>query len=390
VTDCVAVINASPSDIKFALYAEGDEGELLFRGWVEELSAAPRLSVMDASGASVVTREWAPGEIGHREATNIILRTSLELLDGRKACGVGHRVTHGGTTYRAPVVIGPQVMRELARLSPLAPRHQPNNLVAIDAIAAAAPELPQVACFDTAFHCNQPEAAQLFALPEELTDEGIRRYGFHGLSYEYVTRRLMQVAPWLSGGRVIAAHLGNEASLCALKRGCSQATTTGFSAVEGLIMSTRCGSIDPGVLLYLMDQHGMDARAIEELLCKKSGLLGVSGISADMRELKEANERSAAMAIDLFVYRIVREIGSLAAALGGLDGIVFTGGIGENDDQLRRRVCEGCSWLGVEEIESGGSGERKISGAGAAVEVWVIPTDEERMVAQHTNELLFG
>jgi len=388
VTDCVAVINAGSSSIKFALYAEGADGDLLFRGQVEKLGTAPRLKVADAAGATLVTQEWAPGEIGHREATNVILRTSLELLDGRKAAGVGHRVVHGGTRHHAPSMITPEVMRELATLCPLAPLHQPHNLAAIDAIAVAAPELPQVACFDTSFHRTQPEIAQLYALPKELTDEGIRRYGFHGLSYEYVAGRLREVAPTVADGRVIVAHLGNGASLCAMRGGRSHATTMGFTAVDGLMMGTRCGSIDPGALIYLMDQYGMDARGIEDLIYRKSGLLGVSGISADMRELRASKEPAAAGAIDLFAYRIVREIGSLSAALGGLDALVFTGGIGENDELLRKQIARDCAWLGLEEPQQEGAGERKISGFDGGIDVWVIPTDEERMIARHMNKLL--
>jgi acetate kinase len=387
-SQAIAVINAGSSSIKFALYADGGEGNLLFRGQMEKLGVAPRLHITDAIGEVLVDREWAPDAIDHHDGAQVVLHTSIELLAGRKVSGIGHRVVHGGTKYHAPTRIDPEVMRELKALTPLAPLHQPHNLAAIEAIAAAAPEMPQVACFDTAFHRNQPELAQIYALPKELTEEGIRRYGFHGLSYEYVTGRLHELTPWLAEGRAILAHLGNGASLCAIKKGQSQATTMGFTAVEGLVMGTRCGSIDPGILIYLMDQHGMDARALETLIYKKSGLLGVSGISSDMRELKASADQRASLAIDLFVYRIVREIGSLAAALGGLDGLVFTGGIGENDHDLRRRVAERCSWLGVQITETEGSGERRLSHPTAAVEVWVIPTDEERMIARHTQEVL--
>ncbi|KRA83349.1 acetate/propionate family kinase [Altererythrobacter sp. Root672] len=386
----IAVINAGSSSIKFAVYADGGADELLFRGQVEKLGTAPRLRVTDAGGEALLDRDWAPGEIDHREAVNVILHSSLDLLGGRKVAGVGHRVVHGGTRYSEPVRVDPSVLGELRALSPLAPLHQPHNLAAIEAIATAAPDMPQVACFDTAFHHTQPELAQLYALPKELTDEGIRRYGFHGLSYEHVTGRLREVAPWLANGRAIIAHLGNGSSLCAIRKGESVATTMGFTAVEGLMMGTRCGSIDPGVLIYLMDQHGMDARALEELVYKKSGLLGVSGVSSDMRELKASTEPRASLAIDLFIYRIAREIGSLVAALGGLDGLIFAGGIGENDDDLRLRVAKRCSWLGVDIVQSGGVGERRLSRSDAAVDVWVIPTDEERMIARHTREVLSG
>jgi acetate kinase len=388
---CIAVINAGSSSIKFALYADGTGDELLFKGQVEKIGTAPRMKVSSAAGERLVEREWQASELDHRAATNVILETALELLDGRKVTGVGHRVVHGGTSYSAPVRIDAGVVETLAALSPLAPLHQPHNLAPIRAIAEAAPAMPQVACFDTAFHRAQPDIAQLYAIPKALTEEGVRRYGFHGLSYEFIASRLAVVSPQLAAGRTIVCHLGNGASICALKSGRSHATTMGFTAVEGLMMGTRCGSIDPGVLIYLMDQHGMDARALEDLVYKKSGLLGVSGISSDMRELKASSEPSAALAIELFVYRIVREIGSLAAALGGVDGIVFTGGIGENDADLRPKVIAGCGWLGADiAANDSGSGERRISSDNAAVEVWVIPTDEERMIARHTQAVLSG
>jgi acetate kinase len=388
---CIAVMNAGSSSIKFAVYADGSGDELLFKGQVEKIGTAPRLKLSSAAGEKLAEREWPAAELDHRAATNVILQTCLERLDGRAVSGVGHRVVHGGTEYGSPVRVDAAVVDSLAELSPLAPLHQPHNLAPIRAIAEAAPEMPQVACFDTAFHRAQPDIAQLYAIPKALTEEGVRRYGFHGLSYEFIASRLAALAPRLAEGRTIVCHLGNGASICALKGGKSHATTMGFTAVEGLMMGTRCGSIDPGVLIYLMDQHGMDARALEDLVYKKSGLLGVSGISSDMRELKASSEPSAALAIELFVYRIVREIGSLAAALGGVDGIVFTGGIGENDADLRPRVIAGCAWLGAELApDQAGNGERKISSANAAVEVWVIPTDEERMIARHTHAVLSG
>jgi acetate kinase len=388
---CIAVLNAGSSSIKFAVYADGTGDELLFKGQVEKIGTAPRMKVSSAAGDKLVEREWPAEELDHKAATEVILETCLEQLGGRTVAGVGHRVVHGGTHYAAPVRIDAEVIDTLAALGPLAPLHQPHNLAPIRAIAEAAPQMPQVACFDTAFHRAQPELAQLYAIPKQLSEEGVRRYGFHGLSYEFIASRLSEVAPNLAAGRTIVCHLGNGASVAALKGGRSVATTMGFTAVEGLMMGTRCGSLDPGVLIYLMDQHGMDARALEDLVYKKSGLLGVSGVSSDMRELKASSEPSAALAIDLFVYRIVREIGSLAAALGGVDGIVFTGGIGENDADLRPRVIAGCEWLGADITgNDSGSGERRISSDNAAVEVWVIPTDEERMIARHTHAVLTG
>jgi acetate kinase len=271
----------------------------------------------------------------------------------------------------------------------LAPLHQPHNLVPIRAIAESASHVPQVACFDTAFHRRQPPLAQLFALPRKFSEAGIRRYGFHGLSYEYVSARLLQIAPEAAQGRVVIAHLGNGASLCALDAGRSVATTMGFTAVDGLVMGTRCGAIDPGALIYLMDTHGLDARAIERLIYRESGLLGVSGISSDMRKLQASSDPSAAEAIALFVYRIVREVGSLSAALGGVDAIVFTGGIGEHDAAIRANVGEGCRWLGLQLDEARNAAHAgRISTDTSRVSAWIVPTDEESMIAQHTVAVL--
>jgi acetate kinase len=280
-------------------------------------------------------------------------------------------------------------MAALTKLTPLAPLHQPHNLSPIVAIAEVAPKIPQVACFDTAFHRTQPDIAQLFGLPRKYTDAGVRRYGFHGLSYEYITSRLHEIAPELDDARIVIAHLGNGASLCATSRGHSVASTMGFTAVDGLVMGTRCGAIDPGVLLYLMDAHEMDARAIENLIYRQSGLLGVSGISSDMRGLRASADPAAAEAIALFVYRIVREVGSLSAALGGLDALVFTAGIGENDTKTRAEVAQGCRWLGVElDDERNARGPGRISSKSSRVPVWVVPTDEERMIVRHTSAVL--
>jgi acetate kinase len=382
------VINAGSSSIKFALYSAGAYRPPSWRGQIEGIGASPRLTVVNSAAEQVAEEKW-PGEgFDHRTATSKLLETATALLAGKPVAAVGHRVVHGGTDFAAPVRIDPGVIAALKALSPLAPLHQPHNLAPIAAIAEQAPHIPQVACFDTAFHRVQPEIAQLFALPRELTDAGVRRYGFHGLSYEFVSTRLYELAPELADARLIVAHLGNGASLCAIRAGHSVATTMGFTAVDGLMMGTRCGSIDPGVLLYLMDQ-GLDARAIEDLIYRKSGLLGVSGISSDMRTLQSSDAPEARQAIRLFVHRIVREIGSLAAALGGLDALVFTGGIGENDPAIREAVTADCRWLGVElDRDRNRAGDRLISRWESEVRVWVIPTDEERMIAQHTTDLL--
>jgi acetate kinase len=383
---CLAVINAGSSSIKFAIY---EDETALFRGQLEAIGVEPRLRATDAGGVCVVDQDLAAEGLDRAAATRRLLETAVELVGGRPVRAVGHRVVHGGVGYAAPVRVDRQVLADLTKLSPLAPLHQPYNLASIEVIAEAAPHIPQVACFDTAFHRRQPELAQLFALPRKYTDAGVRRYGFHGLSYEYIASRLPDVAPELASGRVIVAHLGNGASLCAVQDGRSIASTMGFTAVDGLMMGTRCGALDPGVLIYLMDVHGLDARALETLIYKQSGLLGVSGVSSDMRKLQASDEPAAAEAVALFVYRIVREAGSLAAALGGLDGIVFTGGIGENDAAVRAAVADGCRWLGLElDATRNAAGEGRISHEGSAVQAWVIATDEERMVARHTAAVL--
>jgi len=385
---CVAIINAGSSSIKFALYEAGSE-VLLFRGKVEQIGISPHLQVNDGKGATVVDRKWLGEGIDHRGATQEVLATAGSLLAGEPVAAVGHRVVHGGTKYAQPTRIDQAVVADLRELIPLAPLHQPHNLGPIETIAADAPHVPQVACFDTAFHRMQPHLAQLFALPRKLTDYGIRRYGFHGLSYEYVSSHFRDLAPELAEKRIVIAHLGNGASLCAIHRGRSVTTTMGFTAVDGLVMGTRCGNIDPGVLLYLMQSEGMDARAIEDLIYRRSGLLGVSGISSDMRALRASSEPAAAEAIALFVYRAVREIGSLAAALGGLDALIFTGGIGENDAVTRAQVSHGCAWLGLELDEArNANAEGRISTNASRVEAWVVPTDEERMIARQTCSVL--
>ena len=388
-TGCLAVLNAGSSSIKFGLYEAGTDGPLLFRGQIERIGAAAHLKAVNAAGEPVAEKNWAKGTLDHHGATLEIVRLARELLAGRPVLAVGHRVVHGGEDFAAPVRVDATVLAKLSKLIPLAPLHQPHNLAPIDAIAKAAPQIPQVACFDTAFHRTQPALAQEFALPRELTASGVRRYGFHGLSYDYIARRMQEVDPALARSRLLIAHLGNGASLCAIHEGRSVASTMGFTAVDGLVMGTRSGAIDPGVLLYLMQERGMDAAAIEDLLYRKSGLLGVSGLSSDMRTLRQAGTPAAEAAIALFVYRIVREIGSLAAALGGLDGLIFTGGIGENDAATRSQVSAGCAWLGLTlDGERNRKAAGRISNEQSRVAVWVIPTDEERMIARYANAAL--
>jgi acetate kinase len=390
-TGCIAVLNAGSSSIKFALYEAGRDGARLFRGQVENIGLAAHLEASDAAGKAVADRRWNRGELDHRGATAEILKLGRELLAGRPVLAFGHRVVHGGTQFAAPARVDDGVMAELKKLVPLAPLHQPHNLAPIEVISAAAPGIPQVACFDTAFHRSQAALAQEFALPRELTVAGVRRYGFHGLSYDFIVSRLGEFDPALARSRLVIAHLGNGASLCAVADGRSVASTMGFTAVDGLMMGTRCGAIDPGVLLYLMQERGLDARGIEDLIYRRSGLLGVSGISSDMRTLRQSKAPEAAEAIALFIYRIVREIGSLAAALGGLDGVVFTAGIGEHDPATRAEIAAGCSWLGLKlDAARNTLGRGRISADGASVLAWVVPTDEERMIARYTNDAVLA
>jgi len=385
--ETIAVINAGSSSIKFALYDSGPAETLQFKGQIEQIGVAPHLIVRNKDNQCVAERDWP--SLDHRTATQEVLKTAVELIRGAPVVGVGHRVVHGGAAYAKPVFVDAAVIEDLAKLIPLAPLHQPHNLAPIRAIAEAAPQIPQVACFDTAFHRSMPRLAELFALPRKYTEAGIRRYGFHGLSYEFVASRLKEVAPEIALARVVIAHLGNGASLCAVFDGRSIASTMGFTAVDGLVMGTRTGAIDPGVLIYLMDAYGLNARDIEKLIYKESGLLGVSGISSDMRKLHTASSPAAAEAIALFVYRIVREVGSLAAALGGLDALVFTGGIGENDATIRTDIAQGCGWLGLRlDGARNSAGAGRISADASSVLAMVVPTDEERMVARHTRSVL--
>ncbi|SEN93891.1 acetate kinase [Rhodospirillales bacterium URHD0017] len=386
---CIAVLNAGSSSIKFALYESGRDEALLFRGQIEGIGVAPHLKALDGAGTVVAEENWDKGSLDHHAATAAIIALGRKLLAGRPVLGFGHRVVHGGTAYAAPTRIDAGVLANLAELVPLAPLHQPHNLAPIVAIAQVVPHIPQVACFDTAFHRSQPALAQEFGLPRKLTAEGVRRYGFHGLSYDYILTRLRDTMPALARDRLIVAHLGNGASLCAVRDGRSVASTMGFTAVDGLMMGTRTGALDPGVLLYLMQRYGMDAGALEDLLYRRSGLLGVSGLSSDMRALRQSRAPEAAEAIALFVYRIVREIGSLAAALGGVDGIVFSAGIGEHDARTRAEVGAGCQWLGLELDDARNrSGETRISTDRSTLSAWIIPTDEERMIARYTRQVI--
>jgi acetate kinase len=387
--DCIAVINAGSSSIKFAIYEATPENTLVFKGLFEGVGVDPHLKIVDAQGGALDDRKFPRDGFNHDAAMREIIAVSRVLLDGSEVVAFGHRVVHGGVHFDRPVIVTREVLEELAELCPLAPLHQPHNLAPIRTVFDVAPHKPQVACFDTAFHRSQPPLAQTFALPRRFTDDGVRRYGFHGISYEYLVSRFRELAPEPASGRVVFAHLGNGASLCAVKDGRSVASTMGFTAVDGLMMGTRCGAIDPGVLLHFLQHYGMDARAIEEVIYKESGLLGVSGISSDMRSLRASTEPEAHDAISLFVYRIVRELGSLAAALGGLDALVFSGGIGERDAATRAEVVEGSAWIGATlDAERNAHGELRISRDDSRISVWAIPTDEERLIARQTKALL--
>ncbi len=390
--DAILVINAGSSSIKFSLFAELSAGlALVARGQVEGIYTAAHFVAQDAVGKPEGEKRWEPGaKLGHEGALAHIIDWLKATHGGdHRLAAVGHRVVHGGTDYAAPVRLDAAVVAKLEKLVPLAPLHQPHNLAPIRALLQRLPELPQVACFDTAAHRSNPPLAQMFALPKELTDAGVRRYGFHGLSYEYVASVLPRFDERAARGRTVVLHLGNGASMCALEGGRSIASTMGFTAVDGLPMGTRCGAIDPGVVLYLMDELKLDARAIEKLIYTQSGLLGVSGVSSDMRALLESSAPGAKLAVDLFVYRIGRELGSLAAALGGLDAMVFTAGIGEHAAPIRERVCRQAAWLGVElDPQTNARHGPRISTATSRSAAWVIPTNEELMIARHTRDLL--
>ena len=389
--DAIVVLNAGSSSIKFSLFvARRAELELELHGQVESVYSTPHFIAKRRDGTTAAEKFWAEGsKLGHDGALDhLVAFLRAELADDH-LIGVGHRVLHGGLDYKGPVRIDAGVAAALEKLVPLAPLHQPHNLAPIRRLLDRVPDLPQVACFDTSFHSTNPDLARRFALPEELHEAGIRRYGFHGLSYEYIASVLADFDANAARGRVVVLHLGNGSSLCAIKAGQSVATTMGFSALEGLAMGTRSGSLDPGVILYLMNQRGMDVRAIETLLYHQSGLLGVSGISSDMRTLLASRDQRAKLAIDLFCYRIRREVGSLVAALGGLDAIVFTGGIGENSAAIRGRLCGDMAWLGVElDSAANALGGPRISVPASRVSAWSIPTNEELMIARHTRKLI--
>jgi acetate kinase len=387
----LVVLNAGSSSLKFCIYATADDDrwQLEARGQVEGIGTSPRFSVKDGTGNPIgeqrVDREVHDAD----SALGFVAAWFRTRYPDAQVIGVGHRVVHGGVRYTAPAIVTPEVLDDLRQLVPLAPLHQPYNLAAIEAVKERLPDVRQVACFDTSFHRGQPDVATIVALPEDIRRRGVQRYGFHGLSYEYIASALPTVAPELASGRAIVAHLGSGASMCAMKAGTSIDSTLGFTALDGLCMGTRPGSVDPGVILYLFQELGLSASDVQTILYKKSGLLGISGVSNDMRDLLASDAPAARLAIDYFVYRAAKEIGALAAVLGGVDGIVFTGGIGENSPEIRRRICEASAWLGIA-IDADANARRaeRISTSDSRVSAWVIPTNEELMIARHTGALL--
>lgn len=394
----ILTLNAGSSSIKFALFALPVDGgpmpeQAAFAGQIDGLGATPKLKVKNAIGETLTDSILDLPKEGAHQAGLQHLLTWLEEHDQEwEIVAVGHRVVHGGERFSVPLKLDSEAITFLSELTSLAPLHQPHNLGGVNAIATLLPEMPQVACFDTAFHRTNPAVAQAFALPRRLTDKGIKRYGFHGLSYEYVAQQLPALMGERAQGRVVVAHLGNGSSACAILDGKSQSSSMGFTAIDGLMMGTRCGTLDAGVVLHLVQQEKMDINAICNMLYKESGLLGVSGISQDMRTLLNSEEPAAKEAIDLYVYRLVREIGSLAAAIGGLDALVFTGGIGENAAPIRAAVCRQLGWMGLhlDELLNSESGirGRTISHPDSQVRCLVVPTNEEWMIAQHTRDLL--
>lgn len=381
----ILTLNAGSSSLKFALFDAALSP--ILRGAVEDLDAAPRLCARDAAGTVLADRRW-PEASDFATIVQRLLDFTHDQSGGEGLASVGHRIVHGGGEHVDPARITPRLLSELDALIPLDPLHMPHNLAPARTVAKARPDLPQVACFDTAFHHGMPAEAQTVAVPRALREAGVRRYGFHGLSFEYIAGRLAREERDLARGRVIIAHLGAGASLCALKKGASIATTMGFSTLDGLMMATRCGAIDPGVILYLARQ-GRSAAEIEDLLYHQSGLLGISGISGDMRVLLGTDDARAAEAIALFTYRVAVEAGGMASALGGIDGLVFTAGIGERAPAIRAAICERLAWLGVTlDAEANAAAASRISTADSKVEVLVYATDEEAMIAKHTDAVL--
>jgi acetate kinase len=385
------VLNAGSSSLKFCLFQQpaGAAWRVEARGQIEGIGTAPRLTVKDGHGVKKVDEKLDPSIRDGKAAIDTLSGWLRSAYPGGRIAGVGHRVVHGGPRFSGPTVVTREIMAELSALTPLAPLHQPHNLAPIEAIFDRMPDVPQVAVFDTGFHRGHSPVATLVPLPRELCGGGVERYGFHGISYEYIASVLPEVAPDIADGRVIVAHLGSGASMCAMKGRKSVDTTMSFTAVDGLCMGTRPGALDAGIVLYLFQKLGLSVKQVEEVLYKKSGLLGISGISNDMRDLLGKSEPEARLAVDYFVFRAAKEIGALAAVLGGLDALVFTAGIGENSAEVRRRIGTACAWLGVELDDAANTANGpRISTAKSKTSAWVIPTNEELMIARHTQSLL--
>jgi acetate kinase len=389
-SEVLLVVNAGSSSIKFSVFNVGSGTRLdsLYRGEIDGLGARPHFVAHDATGAGLADQTLGRAAT-HDDALGTVLEWIEARATGATVVAAGHRVVHGGVRYAEPVRVTPAVLQELEALVPLAPLHQPHNLAPIRSLMKRKAELPQIACFDTAFHTTQEDVARTYALPYALSDAGITRYGFHGLSYQYIASVLPEHLGAGANGRIVVAHLGAGASMCAMRGRRSVATTMGFTALEGVPMGTRTGSIDPGVILHLLTERGMSPDAVTELLYKKSGLLGMSGLSPDVRDLLASDSPRAARALDVFVYRVGRELGSLAAALGGLDALVFTAGIGEHAASIRARVCRDAAWLGIRLDDAANErGGPRLSAQGSAASAWVIPTNEELMIARHTLKLV--
>ena len=385
------VLNAGSSSLKFCVFRRlgGEDWRLEARGQIESIHTGPLLIAKDDKEKLLIHRPLGDRVRNTHDALDTLAEWLRSMYGGMEVVGVGHRVVHGGAQFEGPTIITQSVLAELRRLVPLAPLHQPYNIAAIEAVFERLPDVPQVACFDTSFHRGWPAVAELIALPRAIRDAGVLRYGFHGLSYEYIASVLPQVAPEIANGHVVIAHLGSGASLCALKDRKSVDCTLSFTALDGLCMGTRPGSIDPGVILYMLQSLGLSAGQVETMLYKESGLLGISGISSDTRELLQSSDPAARLALDYFVYRVAKEIGAMAVVLGGMDGLVFTGGIGENSAELRRRVCDSCAWLGMQlDAASNSHNGPWISARSSKVATCVIPTNEELMIARHTGALL--
>ncbi len=389
--DYALVLNAGSSSLKFCVFErpENEGWRIAGRGQIEGIGTSPRLSAKDDQGNKLVDEQLDASVNTGDAAVNTLAAWLRSKWGGSRVLGVGHRVVHGGARFAQPTIVTKQVLEELEKLIPLAPLHQPYNLGAIKAVFERLPDVPQVACFDTSFHCGHTPVADLIPFPEEIRKGGVQRYGFHGLSYEYIASVLPEVAPEIANKKVIVAHLGSGASLCAMENRKGVDSSLGFTALDGLCMGTRPGSVDPGAVLYLFQNLGLSAKEVESILYKKSGLLGISGISNDMRDLIDREEPEAQLAVDYFVYRVSKEIGALAASLGGVDAIVFTAGIGENSPEIRKRICKAAAWLGLElDHEANTSKQTRVSTPQSKVSIWVIPTNEELMIARHTGALL--